>query len=42
MKEFFELAVTFSSQVDRVNTPSLVKAAKMGDKALRMLGLAGG
>lgn len=41
MKDFFELAVTFASQLDRVSTPSLVKAAKMGDKALRLLGLGG-
>ena len=39
MKEFFELAVNFSSHIDRVSTPALVKAAKMGDKALRLLGL---
>jgi DNA-binding transcriptional regulator GbsR (MarR family) len=41
MRDFFELALTFSSQLDRVSTPSLVKAARMGDKALRLLGLAG-
>ncbi len=39
MKEFFDLAVNFSAQVDKVSTPALVKAAKMGDKALRLLGL---
>lgn len=41
MRDFFELALTFSSQLDRVSTPSLVKAARMGDKALRLLGLSG-
>jgi len=37
MKEFFELAVSFSSQLERMNTRTLVKAARMGDKALRLL-----
>jgi DNA-binding transcriptional regulator GbsR (MarR family) len=41
MKEFFEIATTFASQLDRLPTSSLVKTAKMGDKALRLLGLAG-
>jgi DNA-binding transcriptional regulator GbsR (MarR family) len=41
MRDFFDLALTFSSQVERVSTPALVKAARMGDKALRLLGLAG-
>ncbi len=41
MRDFFELALAFSSQLDRVSTPALVKAARMGDKALRLLGLAG-
>lgn len=41
MQKFFELAVTFADQMDRVSTPALVKAAKMGDKALRVLGLTG-
>lgn len=41
MRDFFDLALTFSSQLDRVSTPALVKAARMGDKALRLLGLSG-
>ena len=41
MRDFFELTLTFSAQLDRVSTPSLVKAARMGDKALRLLGLSG-
>mgnify|MGYP002624820217 CR=1 FL=1 len=41
MREFFELALTFSSQLEKVSTPALVKAARMGDKALRLLGLTG-
>ena len=40
MKAFFDLATVFAAQMDRVSTPSLVKAGKMGDKALRALGLA--
>lgn len=39
MREFFELALTFSSQLERVSTPALVKAARMGDKAIKLLGL---
>ena len=42
MKEFFELALNFTSQVERMSTPSLVRVAKMGDKALKLLGLMGG
>ena len=42
MKEFFELAINFTSQVERMSTPSLVRVAKMGDKALKLLGLMGG
>lgn len=41
MREFFELSLAFSARLDRVPTPALVKAAKMGDKALRLLGLTG-
>ncbi len=41
MREFFELTLDFSAQLDRVPTAALVKAARMGDKALRLLGLAG-
>ena len=41
MKEFFELTLDFSAQLERVPTGALVKAARMGDKALRLLGLAG-
>jgi DNA-binding transcriptional regulator GbsR (MarR family) len=39
MKEFFELALTFAAQMERMSTPSLVRVAKMGDKALKLLGL---
>lgn len=39
MKDFFELATTFASQLDKLPTSSLVKTAKMGDKVLRMIGL---
>jgi hypothetical protein len=39
MKEFFDLAINFSNQMDKLNTSSLVKAAKMGDKAIKLLGL---
>jgi DNA-binding transcriptional regulator GbsR (MarR family) len=41
MQEFFELAETSAAQLDRLPTGALVKLAKMGDKALRLLGLAG-
>lgn len=39
MKEFFELSTNFLSQMDRLSTPSLVKAAKLSDKTLRLLGI---
>lgn len=39
MKEFFELSTTFASQLERLPTGSLVKVARMGDKALKLLGL---
>lgn len=41
MREFFDLALTFSAQLDRVSTPVLVKAVRMGDKAIKILGLTG-
>jgi DNA-binding transcriptional regulator GbsR (MarR family) len=41
MKEFFELSITFASQLERMPTGSLVKVARMGDKALKLLGLGG-
>lgn len=41
MQEFFELAVTFSAQMDRVSTPTLVKTAKMGEKVFKLIGLTG-
>jgi len=41
MKEFFELALNFTSQIERLSTASLVRTAKMGDKALKLLGLTG-
>ena len=41
MRQFFELAETSAAQLERLPTSTLVKLAKMGDKALRLLGLAG-
>jgi len=41
MKDFFEIATTFASQLDRLPTSALVKTAKMGDKALKLMGLGG-
>lgn len=41
MRSFFDLALTFSGQMERFSTPTLVKAAKMGDKALKLMGLTG-
>jgi DNA-binding transcriptional regulator GbsR (MarR family) len=35
---FFELADAAHTQLERLSTPALVKLARMGDKALRMLG----
>ena len=37
--QFFELAETAYSQLDRLPTPALLKLAKMGDKATRVFGL---
>jgi DNA-binding transcriptional regulator GbsR (MarR family) len=42
LKEFFELADTFAAQVERVPTSALVKVVRMGEKALRLLGISGG
>ncbi|MFZ4767757.1 MAG: GbsR/MarR family transcriptional regulator [Roseimicrobium sp.] len=39
MKEFFDLTTTFAAQLDRMQTGALVKVAKMGEKALKLLGL---
>jgi len=41
MQEFFELAEASAAQLEKVPTGVLVKLAKMGDKALRLLGLTG-
>ena len=41
MKEFFELSASFAAQLERLPTGSLVKMAKMGDKAIKLLGLGG-
>jgi DNA-binding transcriptional regulator GbsR (MarR family) len=41
MRQFFELAETSANQLQKIPTSALVKLAKMGDKALRLLGLAG-
>lgn len=38
--EFFELATSSFDLVEKVPTQSLLKVAKMGDKALRLLGVA--
>lgn len=37
MKEFFEITLNFASQLDRMSTKTLVRAAKMGDKAMKLL-----
>ena len=37
--EFFELADTAYSQVERLPTPALMKLGRMGDRALKLLGL---
>lgn len=39
MREFFELATDTASRLEKVPTGVLVKLARMGDKALRLLGL---
>jgi hypothetical protein len=36
---FFELADTAYAQMDRLPTPALVKLARLGDKALKVLGI---
>jgi DNA-binding transcriptional regulator GbsR (MarR family) len=41
MKEFFELSGTFAAQMERVPTGALVKVMRMGEKALRLLGISG-
>lgn len=41
MRDFFEVATTFSAQLDRLPTGSLVKIARMGEKTLKVLGLGG-
>src|SRR6187399_2844928 len=41
MKEFFELSTTFSAQLERMPTGALVKIARMGEKALKLLGFGG-
>ena len=37
--DFFELAHTAYDQMEKVPTPTLIRLAKMGDKALRLLGI---
>lgn len=39
MLEFFELADAWSEQAMKLPTPALLKAAKMGDKVFKLLGL---
>jgi len=41
MKDFFELTGNFSAQMERVPTSALVKVMRMGEKALRLLGIGG-
>jgi len=38
--QFFELAETAYLQLEKLPTAALLKLAKMGDKALRLLGMA--
>jgi hypothetical protein len=38
--QFFELAETAYLQLGKLPTPALLKLAKMGDKTLRLLGIA--
>jgi DNA-binding transcriptional regulator GbsR (MarR family) len=37
--EFFELADTAYSQMERLPTPAVIKLGRMGDKAIKLLGL---
>jgi DNA-binding transcriptional regulator GbsR (MarR family) len=39
MLEFFEMAHTWSDQVQKVSTPALLKGIKMGEKVFKLLGL---
>ena len=41
MLEFFELANQWAESSQKVSTSLLVKAARMGDKLFKLLGLAG-
>ena len=38
--QFFELAETAYSQMEKLPTPALIKIAKLGDRALKLLGIA--
>ena len=38
--EFFELGTQFYEQMEKLPTPALIKMAKLGDKALKLLGVA--
>jgi DNA-binding transcriptional regulator GbsR (MarR family) len=40
LSQFFELAETAYLQLEKLPTPAVIKLAKMGDKALRLLGMA--
>lgn len=40
--EFFELATQFYEQMNRLPTPTAVKALRMGDKLVKMVGMTGG
>ncbi len=37
--QFFEVAETAYTQLERLSTPALIKLARMGDRALRLLGV---
>lgn len=39
MLEFFEMANTWTDQIQKVSTPALLKGIKMGEKVFKMLGL---
>ena len=39
---FFEIATTAYEQMEKLPTPAVLKVAKLGDKALKLLGIAAG
>lgn len=40
MLEFFELSNSWIEQIQKVSTPNLLRAVKMGDKVFKLLGIA--